>query len=118
RPLGWVAACVAYVTADLSTGAPLLKTLVLNAANVLGVGAAYVFCMRLSEEKRRLEHPEALLHLLLGIALGSTVAGLMGVFANQMLFGGGAVTGGILWFSSEFVNYVAILPVMASVPSF
>ena len=118
RPWGWVAACVAYVAADLLTGSPLLKALLLNAANVLGVGAAYVFCVRLSEEKRRLEHPAALLHLMLGIALGSAVAGLVGVFANQILFGGGAVTGGMLWFSSEFVNYVAILPVIASVASF
>lgn len=113
---GWLAAGIAYMAADLLTGAPLFKALLLNGANVMGIGAAYAICVKLPEAKLRLEHPASLLDIALASAVGAIVAGIVGGLANPVLFGGGVITGWTFWFSTEFVNYIAILPVILSAP--
>src|SRR5690606_14758282 len=113
---GWAMASAAYVAADLLTGSTLSTALMLNGANVAGIGAAYLVCVRLSDTKLRMEHPTSLLHISLGAATGACVAGLFGIFVNRILFGGNVWSGWTFWFVTEFVNYIAILPVILSAP--
>ena len=40
-----------------------------------------------------------------------------GGIANPILFNGGVINGWTFWFATEFVNYVAILPVILSAPA-
>lgn len=113
---GWLAAGTAYMAADLLTGSTLVKALLLNGANIAGIASAYAICFRLPKAKLRLEHPTSLLNIALVSAVGAATAGIVGGFANPILFGGGVVAGWTFWFATEFVNYVAILPVILSAP--
>ncbi|WP_234811278.1 GGDEF domain-containing protein [Xaviernesmea oryzae] len=113
---GWLAAGAAYMAADLLTGSTLVKALLLNGANMVGIGAAYAICVRLPKSKLRMEHPASLLDIALASAVGAAAAGIVGGFANPILFGGGVVSGWTFWFATEFVNYVTILPVILSAP--
>lgn len=115
-PVGWISGAMAFIAADLLTGSTLTKALVLNGANIVGVGAAYFVLRQLPAGESPLTQPVAMLHLLLASATGGAAAGIVGGIANPILFSGGVVDGWIFWFATEFVNYVAILPVILSAP--
>eukprot|EP01032_Pedospumella_encystans_P036420 gene36420-41213_t len=42
--------------------------------------------------------------------------GVAGIFIHPVLFGGSPAYGFAFWFSTELVNYIAILPVMLTFP--
>jgi len=115
-PWGWIGGGMAFMTADLLTGSPLTKALILNGANLAGIAAAYFVYMRSPAPLTGLRHPESMLYLLLAAATGGATAGVVGGMANPVLFNGGIVSGWTFWFATEFVNYIAILPVILSAP--
>lgn len=114
---GWLAAGVAYLAADLLTGSNLSKAVLLNLANIVGVGMAYIICARLPPYAIRLRQPGSVLYIALASAAGAGAAGVVGSIVNPILFGGGSISGSLFWFATEFVNYVVILPVILSWPS-
>ena len=116
RPLGWVAGAVAYLAADLLTGSSLLKAVLLNGANLAGIGSAYLLYRRLPVETVRLRQPVSVFYLILAAGIGAAVAGAVGGVVNPILFDGPVLEGWAFWFAAEFVNYVAILPVILSAP--
>ncbi|MGE0025009.1 MAG: diguanylate cyclase [Hyphomicrobium sp.] len=116
-PAGWLAAIAAYLAADLATGASFYKTLLLTAGNMVGVAVAFALFMRFSELDRRLRRPFSVLYLGLITAAGATAAGMVGAVINPILFHGSALVGWSFWFVTEFVNYVAFLPVVLTLPA-
>ena len=114
--LGWCGAAMAYMAADLLTGASLPKAALLNSANLIGVAAAYLVYSRFPPDVVRLKEPASMLCLLVSAAAGGVAAGIIGAAANLVLFGGGLASGWTLWFVTEFVNYVALLPVILAAP--
>lgn len=112
KPPGWLAGGAAFLAADLLTGAPLSKAVILSCANLVGIAGAYFVLNRFSREAIELRTPESTLGLVLAVAAGSLLAGLAGAVANPLLFGGTALGGLTFWFVTEFANYVAILPVI------
>lgn len=116
-PIGWAAGAIAFMAADLLTGSSLSKALILNGANVAGVMAAYLVYMRTPIGRTGLRLPESMLYLLLSAAAGGAVAGIVGDVANPVLVGGSVLSNWTFWFATEFVNYVAILPVILSAPA-
>lgn len=114
RPAGWLCAALAYMAADFLTGSGFAKAAILNGANLAGVATAWLLYARQPADVVRLRHPAAMLHLVLACAAAGVVAGIIGGFANPFLFDGTAMGGWVFWFSAEFVNYVAILPVILS----
>lgn len=116
-PLGWTAAIAAYVVADLATGSAVLKTLLLTAGNVTGVATGYaVYKLFLNEPQRDFRHPFSVLHMCLITVAAAAASGIAGGFINPVLFDGTALMGLIFWFVTEFVNYIAILPVILTLP--
>lgn len=115
--LGWLGAAAAYMAADLLTGSTVLKALILNAANVVGVAAAFLIYTRLPSDTARLQQPASMLYLVVASAAAGAAAGVIGGIANPILFDRGAISGWTFWFATEFVNYIAILPVILSAPS-
>lgn len=116
HPMGWVAAALAFVCADLLTGSDMFKALVLNGANLVSVGTAYLVLAHLPEDVIRLRQPVAMLHLTLATALGGALAGVVGGVVNPLLFSGTFAAGFVFWWITELVNYVAILPLVLSAP--
>lgn len=116
--IGWAAGAAAFMSADLLTGSPISKALILNGANLVGIAAAYLVYMRLPVGGVGLQRPASMFYLLVSAATGGAAAGVVGGIANPVLFGGSVINGWTFWFATEFVNYVAILPVLLSVPSY
>ncbi|WP_229447134.1 GGDEF domain-containing protein [Nitratireductor sp. B36] len=117
-PLGWIAATAGFILADLMTGSPWGKALILTGANLAGIGGAYAVLRLYSREAIRLQTPESVPQLVSAIGFGACLAGFVGAVANPVLFGGSAVGGWAFWFVTEFANYVAILPVILTIRLF
>lgn len=115
-PAGWLAAAAAFVSADLITGSSLIKTLVLSAGNLASVSVAHMLLSRLNRRDQRLQRPRSMLRILLALVVASTVAGLFGLLAEPWLFGAPALSAAGLWFTTELVNYMLVLPALLTLP--
>lgn len=116
RASAWLAGALAYFAADLLSGTAVLEMLLLNAGNISGVAAGYLVCRYLPAEALRLREPASVLHILLVATVAAAAAGLAGAVTDPFLLRLGAINGGMLWFATELVNYVALLPVILSAP--
>lgn len=115
--LGWLAAGAAYIAADLLTGSTLIKALLLNGANLLGVATGYLICSRLPADMLRLRQPASMLYIVYASAAAAATAGIVGAITTPILFSGSAINGWTFWFATEFANYIAILPVILAAPA-
>lgn len=113
----WLAAPVGFVTADLLTGADLAKALLLNIANLCGVAAAYAVTRFLPESALKLREPQSILWYVLVAAAGASAAGLFAAVAEPFPLGLGRFGTWKFWFASELINYIALLPLILSMPS-
>lgn len=112
----WPAAFLGYIAADFLSGGSVQMTVLLTLGNMLGVVTGYALLSRMSEDDRRLRHPRSVLFLALVLAAASATAGVAGAIVNPILFGGGALAGFGWWFVGEFVNFIAIVPVILTIP--
>ncbi|RQO81053.1 diguanylate cyclase [Acidovorax sp. FJL06] len=116
RPPAWVAAAVGYVVADLATGSAWGMALWLNAANLLGATAGWLVLRRLDESIRRLQRTVSALYLLLAALAASAVGALAGCGAAPVYFNAPWTDLLSLWFSTELMNYMLIVPVVLAAP--
>lgn len=116
RPPAWAAAAVGYVAADLATGSAWGMALWLNAANLLGVTAGWLVLRGLDEHILRLQRTAAALYLLLAALVASTVGALAGCGAAPVYFNAPWTDVLSLWFSTELMNYMLIVPVVLAAP--
>ncbi len=113
---GWAAAVAGYLVADLLTGNSLLNTLLLTAASLAGVVTGYLILLHESHDERQLIGPMAVLRLAVILVVAAAVAALFGTIGNLLVLGTASFTGFAYWLVGEFVNYLAILPVMLTLP--
>lgn len=111
RPLPWAGAVLGYLVAGALAGEPLLHNVVLTGANLAGVATATLLYGLVEEDDRLLQRPGAVLMLIAICGMAACVAGILGALANPVLFNGTLINGWLVWFVSELVNYIAILPV-------
>ena len=116
RPPAWVAAAVGYVAADLATGSAWGMALWLNAANLLGATAGWLVLRGLDERILRLQRTVAALYLLVAALVASTVGALAGCGAAPVYFDSPWTDLLSLWFSTELMNYMLIVPVVLAAP--
>lgn len=116
RPPAWVAAAVGYVAADLVTGSAWGMALWLNAANLLGATAGWLVLRGLDERILRLQRTVAALYLLLAALAASAVGALAGCGAAPVYFDSPWTDLLSLWFSTELMNYMLIVPVVLAAP--
>lgn len=116
RPQAWVAAAVGYMAADLATGSPWGMALWLNAANLLGATAGWLVLRRMDENVLRLRRTVSALYLLLAAVAASAVGALAGCGAAPVYFNSPWTDLLSLWFSTELMNYMLIVPVVLALP--
>lgn len=116
RPPAWVAAAVGYVAADLVTGSTWSMALWLNGANLLGATVGWLVLRRLDERIRRLQRTISALYLLLAALAASAVGALAGCGAAPVYFNSPWTDLLSLWFSTELMNYMLIVPVVLAAP--
>ncbi|OCP01222.1 MULTISPECIES: sensor domain-containing diguanylate cyclase [unclassified Ensifer] len=115
-PAGWVTAALAYVLADLVTGANLGQALFLNAANMAGVVIGFMLFGRLSSEHRHLRRPLSVLYMFANSSLAAIGAAFVGAAAVHISFGAPLNHAFVAWLTTELVNYVVLLPVFLAAP--
>ena len=113
----WVAAVIGYVLGDTQMLQGWSHTVMLIAANLISVSVCYFLLSRMSEEHRGLRNPGSMVRFVLVVICGAAAAGLAGFFIHPRLYGGTPAQGFAFWFSTELVNYIAMLPVMLTMPA-
>ncbi len=116
-PWAWIAATTAFMAADLLTGGSLVKAAALSAANLTGVTVGYLLFRRLAPEHRTLHSTPSVVYFIVIVVASSSCVGIAGAAINPLLFGGSAASGLLYWFTSELVDYLAILPVVLTMPA-
>lgn len=117
KPQVWLMACVGLVLADLITSSPLLVACVLSAGNLVGIFSALYLLDRLPERVRQWDQRHGVLLMVFAALVASLSAGFVGMFAYPLLFDGAFIEGYVFWSVTEFVNYIAFLPVVLSAPA-
>lgn len=116
RPMVWLAAPVGFVVADLLTGADAARAVLLGAANLCGIAAAYAVTRFIPESALKLREPQSVLWYVLVAAAGASAAGLFAAVADPFPLGLGRFGAWKFWFASELINYIALLPPILSMP--
>lgn len=112
RPLTWIVAVAAYMTADLLTGGAFGASAILNGTNLVGVAAGLVVSKLLPGDVLRLRRPMDTIYVMLMLAAASAAAGLAGMVAGPLLFGMSPARALDLWLTTEFVNYAIFVPLI------
>jgi len=115
-PAGWAAAVAGYLVADLLTGNGLVNTLLLTVTSMAGVVAGYLLLLRESRDTRHLVGALAVLRLALILSAAAALAALFGTLGNLLVLGVASFDGFATWFVAELVNYLAIVPVVLTLP--
>lgn len=113
---GWSGAFAGYVAADMITGGAMGVTLWLTLANMASALTGVVLYQYLPAEDRRLGRPVSVLFLFAICVVAAAVAGIAGSGAAHTLFNRAFKDGFELWFVTELVNSLVILPAMLAFP--
>ncbi|RVU31951.1 sensor domain-containing diguanylate cyclase [Rheinheimera riviphila] len=113
---GWLAATLAFVATDVATGSDVKTSLVLTFGNLLSIATGFYLFRRLPIAHQTLRQPMSIVWLAIYTGLASVAAGFNGMLANPLLFQGTMIGGWKFWFTAEWVNYLAILPVILTMP--
>jgi diguanylate cyclase (GGDEF)-like protein len=116
--LSWIVCAAAFLGADALTNASLLNNLLLNGCNLASVAIVYAVLARHSPQNGWFGDPTSALVFLRAVALAAMATGLLGIVSHQLLFGGTAREGFLLWAASELVNYITVLPIILTLPQF
>ncbi|NMM44495.1 hypothetical protein HH303_08390 [Rhodospirillaceae bacterium KN72] len=115
---GWVGMIAAFFAADLLTGSTLFKTAYLTMANLAGIVAGFLLFSRLDAARLNFRHSATMIWFSVYLFAACAAAGSVGMFAGPLFFGREALDGFVMWSVSELVNYVAILPILLTMPTF
>ena len=112
----WLASAGGYLAANLCAGYSAFNSALLTGANMAGVAVCVIHLRHLPEGHLRLRHPRAMLSFLVVVVAGSGASAACGAFVHPSIFGGTSLYGFSFWFTTELVNYIAMLPVMITMP--
>ncbi|MHA7599081.1 GGDEF domain-containing protein [Alicycliphilus sp. T452] len=112
----WACALLAFIGADLATGASWQKAIGLNAGNVAGVFAGWLYLSRLPQEILHLRHQRSVLHLLVGSAAAALGCALVGGPVGSHLMDVPLWHSMAMWMSTEFYSFILITPLFLAAP--
>ncbi len=112
----WAVALTAFVLADCLTGSDLPTALWLSVANLCGVACGWWFLHRLHPALLGLRRQTSTLYLFAGCALAAAGSTLVGADTGAQLFRNSWSQTALMWFSTELMNFVLIVPLILSAP--
>jgi diguanylate cyclase (GGDEF)-like protein len=116
-PIGWVTIVVGLPLDSMLHGSLPVDAMVQASADLVGIVTGYVMFGRLEPVDRSLRHPMSVLYLVAIVVTASAMAGLVGIVASPMLFGRIPISSWSVWMATELVNYIAVLPVVLTLPA-
>lgn len=105
-----------FVVADMTTGGALVNTVWLTGGNLFGVAVGLLVLIQLPRMDQLLRRPLAVLLMLFACLAAAVGAAAVGAYIGPLLFEMSATNGAKTWFSSELAGYLALVPVVLSVP--
>lgn len=112
----WLAAFAAFAAADLATGSSGYTAFAMNASNLLGVAAGWVYLRRQGSSTLDFKRQHSVLHLLAGSAIAALGSAVPGTLASMHIFGSAAWPTLARWFVGELFDMLLILPVVLAAP--
>lgn len=110
------AAGVGYLASGALVGDVPHLGLLMTTANLTGALVLTLFFVALPEVDRRLERPRSVALLLLIVAAASASAAIIGGVASAQMSGETYLHAWRGWLSAEMVNYLALLPLVLTMP--
>jgi diguanylate cyclase (GGDEF)-like protein len=108
----WILCAVAFMAADLISGADLMMAAMLNGANLIGIATGVALIELWARRFFPIEQPTGVI-LLYTVILGASVGcGVTGAFIGGPLFGMSWQDAFFLWMATDFVNYAIFLPMV------
>ena len=117
RPTGWIAATLGFLAADLVTGSTLPVTLWLTFSNLCGIATAVLLLQRVDQAAQQMRRQLSALYLLLTCCAAAAMATFTGCGAGPVVFHTSLGAAAMLWFCTELMNYVLVLPVLLTMPA-
>lgn len=115
-PAAWLYLLAAYMAADLLTGAPWLRALGMTTANLLGVGAGWLYLRRHAAAVIGFTRGRAVLALAVGSTLAALGSALPGTPVVLWAFPSPPWTAFLMWLTSEMYNLLLFLPLVLAAP--
>ncbi|MBN9361836.1 sensor domain-containing diguanylate cyclase [Devosia sp.] len=111
-----VGAAFGYLAAALVIGDSLRMGILLTSGNLVGALAFTLLFGALEPEDRALNRPQGVISLVLMACAASAAAGVIGGLASSEITATSYFEGWSAWFAAELVNYLALLPVILTLP--
>jgi diguanylate cyclase (GGDEF)-like protein len=111
-PVAWLS----FIAADTLTGSSFAMASLLTLGNLMSVGAGLLYLAFCCDGQIRLSERTAMFHLVMTSVIASSTGGLLGVYAASRYFGDTPLEGFLYWSVTEFVNYIAFLPMLFAMP--
>ncbi len=115
-PITWICMLLTYVAADLTTGSSLFIALNLNVANVLSVLTGWIYLHTQDESALRLQRQRSVLTVFTGCSIAAFCGTAAGAWPSSIAFDVPLWRAAMMWLSTEFYNFVLILPVLLAAP--
>ncbi|OEO31605.1 hypothetical protein VW23_015345 [Devosia insulae DS-56] len=112
-----VGAALGYVAAALVMGDSLRMAALLTSGNLVGALTFTLLFGALEPDDQALTRPQGVISLVLMACAASAAAGVVGGLAMSELTGASYFEGWSGWFAAELVNYLALLPVILTLPA-
>lgn len=110
-------AALGYIAAAMVMGDSLRMAAILTSGNLVGVLAFTLLFGALEPEDQALTRPQGVISLVLMACAASAAAGVVGGLASSELTGSSYFESWSGWFAAELVNYLALLPVILTLPA-
>ncbi len=115
-PATWLCALGAYLGADVLTGAPWLRALGMNGANMLGVLAGWLVLRRHAPTIVGFARQRSVLMVLVGGTVSALGSAVPAAPVMQWAFAAPLSASLLMWLSSETYDMVVFLPLMLAAP--
>jgi diguanylate cyclase (GGDEF)-like protein len=116
-PAGWAVIVIGLPLDNIFNGGLPADALVQASADIVAILTGYVMFAYLPAADRALHRPKSVLYLVAIVVTASTMAGLVGIVIAPIVFDRIPMSNWSVWMATELVNYIAILPVVLTVPS-
>ncbi|MEO8651991.1 MAG: diguanylate cyclase [Hyphomicrobiaceae bacterium] len=116
-PVGWAVVVIGLPVDNIVNGGLPGDALLQSSADLIGILTGYFMFSYLDAADRCLRHPMSVIYLSAIVVTASAMAGLVGIVANPILFDRSPMSTWSVWMATELVNYIAILPVVLTLPS-
>lgn len=106
-----------FIAADVLTGSTLAVATLLTLGNLMSIVAGVIYLSLFSQGRIDLADRSSMLHIVMVSVIASSAGGFMGMYAGPQIFDDTSLEGYLYWSVTEFVNYIAFLPVLFAMPA-